>query len=568
MDEELQKKSMDEQIKELADEVAELRAQNQELRFQQERTDTRSKMKSINEEKQNKDEIQRLQKDLRMTEQTLKLTTSDFEAQLKVHQDKNDRLQEKIKIVNSNFDKLDKEKLELKLENSRLQNKLEKSGSFVEMKRIQTVRDTVEMELENLKRKNVKLEEQLENDSGSGNTSVQSQKRELFRLKEENKDLEDKKGSLEQTAEVLSLKVKQQDDQLKTERSRAKEMEVEIEKLRQILDSGSEDYIASLLQQKEKLQATCADLETSFKVKEKNLCVTIESQKKTIKKLEFDRLQLELGDEDDSDEEGGNSNLSSQVQGNEELHQENSRLKEEFQEAVKISESKLAYLQEKANELAAGNAQLQITLEQSASENKILLGNFASCQEKLSASTLREENISKKLEKAKEISKQSIPSQEYQQLKQKLETLQKSAAKKDGDSAGETAKLRSELDKLRNHNSKLLKDREDAEANAALMEESDFENEKLRADIARLEEQNKKFQNDLENAEDELEKMDRELAEQTRDLMEEITELKEMNRVKFIDTFHCKLRISLCVFFLQKLQKADGKSGEGGPRLR
>ena len=535
LESELHKKN--EQVKELADEVAELRAQNQELRFQLERTDTRSKMKSISEEKQNKEEIQRLQKELRTTEQTLKLTTSDFEAQLKVYQDKNDRLQEKIKIVNSNFDKLDKERLELKLENSRLQNKLDKSGSFVEMKRIQTVRDTVEMELENLKRKNEKLEEQLDSDGIGGNTSIQSQKRELFRLKEENKSLQDKRESLEQTTEVLSLKVKQLDDQLKTERMRAEEMEADVEKLRQITDSGSENYIESLLQQKEKLQATCTDLETSFKVKEKDLWLTIESQKKTIEELEIAQLKLELGDDDDEDESdedsGRNSNqaVPSQKQASDELHHENSRLREEFQLATKISESKIASLQEKADELAAVNANIQNALDHRVSENKTLQSSIASCQEKLSASMLHEKNISEKLQAAKEISKQSVPSQEYQLLKQKLESLQKSTAKNDGDRAGEAARLKSELDQLKDLNSKLLKDLEDADTNTALVEETDLENEKLRSNIARLEEQNEKFQNDLEGAEDEIERMDRELADQTRELMEEIAELKETNRV-------------------------------------
>ncbi len=513
--------ALDKQVKDLSHEVAELRAQNQELTFQQERNNTRSKIKSINEDKQNKEEQQRLQKEVRKAEQALKMATSTYEAQLKASQDKNDRLLEKIKVATSRFDELDKERLELKLENSRLQNKLEKSGSFIEMKRIQTVQETVQMELDTLKRKNIKLEEDLANSGGERNSSVQNQKRELTKLKEENKILVEKNESLEQTSEVFALKVKQLDSHLAAEKARTIKSEAELEKLKKLSNLSQEDYIADLHQQIEALKTRLVDIETNFKVKEKDLWLTIEAQKKTIEELEIAKLKLELGEDEEVDDHGG-IEKSTEVQSSEEnqrLMAENEKMREELQTV----DDQQALLEEKLEELSSANSSLENTLKERTSEGELLKNKLVSCQEELYASSLQEEKLVKELDEAKDICKQAPSIEEYKKLKQQLENLVVPAKDVEDD---KLASMKEELARLTAINSRLMQDLEAAEEDAGQMEESVLENTRLHAEIAKLEEQNKEIRNDLENAEDELERLDAEMEKQTKLLMEEIDYIK------------------------------------------
>ncbi len=338
-------KDFEHQVGLLKDEVQELQSKNQELRFQEERSSTRSKMKSLSEEKFTKEEVMRLQKELRAAERNMKYETSHLEAKLKVAQDSAERHQEKVKISQSMFDDVEKERLEIKMENNRLLKKLEKSGSYAEKKRIQTEQESAELELKNLKRKNVKLEKQLitasnqmlnmvsfGNGSGSGRESVSTSgmsspvqrmslseskminlekevyqlEMELDKVKKEKEDLEEKTSSSGQTSEVFSLKVKQLDQQVQNEREKTEELQAELDKLRGIAAGNSgEDYLANMVKKIESLEKEVKEGEVRFRVKEKDLWTTLEVQKKTIQDLEMEKLALELGEneEEDADEE-------------------------------------------------------------------------------------------------------------------------------------------------------------------------------------------------------------------------------------------------------------------------
>ena len=338
LQEELTKrKNLERQVNTLKEEIQDLQTQNQELRFQEERSSTRSKMKSLSEEKTLKEEVQRLQKELRASERKLKIESSNIDAQMKVAQDSNERLQEKVKIAQRRADEIEKEKMDLRIENNRLMKKLESSGSFAEKKRFQNEQETAQLELKNLKRKTERLEQKLitasqqmlntaglESSEGSGESGGASfaprqtlsearighLEKELAqleatvsKLKKENSTLADKASGCEQTSEVFALKVKQLDQQLSKETTKAEEMETELNRLRQLAagDSG-EDYLTKVLKQIEDLEKGAKEQETRFHVKEKDLWSTIEAQKKQIQELEMEKLALELGEEEEGEQ--------------------------------------------------------------------------------------------------------------------------------------------------------------------------------------------------------------------------------------------------------------------------
>lgn len=612
---EIDKKSdLDKQVNHLTDEVADLQTQNQELRFQEERSNTRSKMKSITEEKNTKEEIQRLQKELRMAERNMKFETSSFEAQLKAAQDGIDRLQDKARVAQTRFDEIDKERLELKIENKRLQKKLEKTGSYAEKKRLQTEQETVELELKNMKRKNVKLEQQLVSASNqmlnivgfggsdhnsengtslSGTASpiprlslseskminlekeVAQLEAAVTKLRKENKSLEEKAESSGQTSEAFSLKVKHLDNQLTTERSKVEEMETELNRLTKVAaGSSGEDYLASIHKQIDSLNQSSKDLETKFRVKEKDLWSTIEAQKKQIEELEMDKLALELGEVEEGEEteerdyspkpEAGSSERISELQQEiESLKETNEKLKKDLQAALKklqeASEREGSWLTEKQEKeteanakhteelekLKSNNEQLQGALEESVAKSEKLQSDFVSFEEESMALKSQNENLTKELEEAKSTSKQ-VPSlrSEIEKLKQEVVELESSVAASESDKASSDAVslLEKEVERLNKINSQIMKDLEDAEEELDHREDRIEETKKLQVEIEKLQKENKRLRTDFDSAEEELEKLDTELIEQARIMTEEIKNLKKEN-AEVSKNYQCHLTL-------------------------
>ena len=593
LQQELEKKSdLDKQVNHLTEELVDLQMQNQELRFQEERSSTRSKMKSITEEKNMGEEIQRLQKELRTTERNMKLKTSSFEAQLKAFQDGKDRFQEKAKVAQARFNELDKERLELKIANNRLQNKLEKSSIYAEKKRLQTEQETVELELNNLKRKNVKLEKQcitasnqmlnmighVGNDYNGENGANQSMtdshiprqslseskminlEKEVTKLEEtvaklsrENKNLKENARFSEPAADVFLLKIKEQDDQLKTERSKVEEMKIELGSLKKIAACNSgEGHLSDIQKQMEKLEQGSKDIEMRFRVKEKDLWSTIEAQKKQIEELEMKILALELGENEDqgSDTEeserpgGGSSERISELQKDiQSLQISKNRLEEYLQETLKqlqeTEESRLSEHQQKwtvddarqeeLEKLKKTNEHLRGALEERITENRNLQSDFVSFQEEFKSLKKHNEEITFDLEKAISTSMQ-VPflQSEIERLKQEVIELDNKihTAESDMVSSDAIRLLENEVERLNILNFQLMKDFEAVEEH---FEEEMEETEKLQIGIKKLEKENKMLQTDLKSTEDELDKLEAELIEQIRVQEKEVKNLKDEN---------------------------------------
>lgn len=339
----------EEMKQELADakqQIAELNTQNEELQLQQSRKSTRTDMQRIRVEKSTREEVERLQREIRQMERNAKSQASLVEAQLKASKDSLQRAGEKAQALQRRLDLVDKERLDLKLENQRLGRKLEKSDSYEAKKRAQMEAESQQMEIANLKRKTIKLEKRLslstmnlsEIDelaplnissptrtdsrmSSEGSSSpppmtlsearIEKLEKEVHTLEEQNsalatqnETLRDELSAAQQKSTILISQVEQLQAGINEEK---KETEEVLSKLPQYQNSPSLTTDGSTQQsdgepQEEiaKLKKALEDKETEMRVRLKEMKATNEELKKQVEELEMEKLRLELRE----DEEG------------------------------------------------------------------------------------------------------------------------------------------------------------------------------------------------------------------------------------------------------------------------
>ena len=332
-----------EELERTQEELQEVRSQYEELEFQRKRSTTRTTIKGISEDKSAREEVARLQKELRQMDLTFQKQTSQLEAQAKVSEDSLRRAQEKALVIQRRLDDVDNEKLQLKIENKRLQRKLEKQGTYTERKRLETEKETHELELQNLRRQKAKLERRLstsmqsldllgslpvspESSRPSSRISDQDsfpeemslsemriRKLEMelnkleantFTLNKDNENLKEELASTKQSEERLTLEVEKLRKSLADERAEFALLEAEVEKLRGRASAGSaEAYIDQLQVKYEKLEKVLQDKEVEFRVKEKSMRATNEELKRQMEELEIAKLRAELGEPEEGEEE-------------------------------------------------------------------------------------------------------------------------------------------------------------------------------------------------------------------------------------------------------------------------
>ncbi len=398
-----ERKNLEQQLSDTKLELQEVTAQYDTVKFQQQRSTTRDKMKSLSDEKSSREEVTRLQKDLRGVERKLQQQEATYEAKLKANQDSIKRVQEKNKAIQKRCDEMENERLQLKVERTRLEKKLEKTGSYAEKKRIKTEQEAAEMELQNVKRKHAKLEKRFSmstqmldmigqgsslmldrngdspisefSPSSSGVASpvpvmtlsearIDNLERELYQLEhqltttsEENHNLKDRATTAEKNVENLTKRLKEIDSELFHEKEANTSLEMEADTLRQQATTPTSPIgdDNSLQTRFKKLEKEIQQSEIKFRVKEKDLWATIEAQKQQISELEIDNITLEerlLEDEatDVEDDEPQNKSSANSTNRIDELEQqlhssqvENEELRAEIEklqaEAKEIMES-------------------------------------------------------------------------------------------------------------------------------------------------------------------------------------------------------------------------------------
>jgi len=336
-----------EEPKDTKQELAELRTQVEELELQASRKSTRTDIARIRSEKTTREEVDRLHKELRKMERDVVSQTSLLEAQLKASKDSLQRAGEKTQALQRRLDLLDKEKMELKLENQKLTRKLEKTDSYEAKKRAQMEAETQELEIANLKRKTAKLEKRLSmsitnldqidevgitsptsSRLSSGTTSPVSMtlaEARVYNLEKEVNTLETKNSALinegealkdelfaaKQSATVLASQVEQLQANLAEERKELEEANSKLVEYQSnppapTAPTGSADEVGQELQQEVvKLKKALEEKETEMRVRLREMKATNEELKRQVEELEMEKLRAELGEDEEG--KGGRS---------------------------------------------------------------------------------------------------------------------------------------------------------------------------------------------------------------------------------------------------------------------
>ncbi len=338
-------KAMGDELQKTKEELHDALLQVEELQFHQQRDTTRSKIQNIREDRSSSDEVLRLQKELRQMELKFQKETSLLQAQVKSSEGSLQRAQEKTLAIRRKLDELDKDKMELKLENKRLQRKFEKQETYSERKRMEMEKETQGLEIQNLRRQKKKLERRLStslsnlvspensrpasslsdvqerdlsdidgSDFTSGTTlaemRLQDVERQLnklqaqtYKLEKENNALKEELLLTKQNEEVLASQVERFQNELLGEKRLLAELEGEAVQLRaQSSAGGSDQYIKDLQEKYQHLEKKLQDREMEFRVKEKDMRATNEEMKRQMEELEMAKLRAELGEPEEGEE--------------------------------------------------------------------------------------------------------------------------------------------------------------------------------------------------------------------------------------------------------------------------
>ena len=426
------RKELEQQMFDLKVEMQEVRAQNEELEFHQRKSATRDKIKSISSEKTSRDEVNRLQKELRKMERDIQSQTMNVEAQLNASQESLQRAQDKIKAVQRQFDELEKEKLQLKIANAKLEKRLEKMGSYGERKRLQTEQEAQELEVLNLKRRQTKLEKALSasteqlNLIGDGSrpssrvsnysgisspipTTVaemrlQNLEKDVDRfetkssqLEKENTKITQELAIVKKESDLMKAKAKDSEDKLTHTKLEYEEMLSQFNTLKKRVTLGTAEAIVEDLQsQVKKLEDILAEKEVQYHVRVKDLLASNKDLKKQFEDLELEKLKLEIGEGEEEEEltdveedeaepppefRGRLQSLETELDSirlhNQQLQAEITKMKdipeEEPQEdltgTVENLTGKVAALQTELENVRASNAELQKEIERQQAFN-------------------------------------------------------------------------------------------------------------------------------------------------------------------------------------------------------
>lgn len=430
-----------EELTDTKQELAELRAQYEELELQASRKSTRTDIARIRSEKSTREEVERLHKELRKMERDLTSQTSLLEAQLKVSKDSLQRAAEKTQALQRRLDLLDKEKMDLKIENQKLTRKLEKTDSYEAKKRAQMEAETQELEIANLKRKTAKLEKRLSmsitnldqidevgitsptssrlSSGASSPVSMTLAEARVYNLEKEvnaletkntiltneSEALKDELAAAKQNAAILTSQVEQLQANLTEEKKELEEASSKILEYQSNppLPIGSADEVAQDVQQEvTKLKKALEDKETEMRVRLREMKATNEELKRQVEELEMEKLRAELGEDEEgegaeelTDTEEDGTAVSDTVASND--------------TEVKNLRERLMSLQGELQSVSQNNEELKTALERQKTEAELFMQTIES---ELSEVAESEESREQWLEKRNEELKAKVQEQQ------------------------------------------------------------------------------------------------------------------------------------------------------------
>lgn len=442
-------------------ELAEIRSHNEELQLQQSRKSTRTDMQRIRSEKTTREEVERLHKELRQMERNTKSQASLVEAQMKASKDSLQRAAEKAQSFQRRLDLVDKERMDLKIENQRLARKLEKSDSYAEKKRVQMEGESQQMEFANLKRKTVKLEKRLSmstmnlsdlnelgpfninnpshNDSrtdsrlSSGTSSpipmtlsearVENLEKEVHTLEEQNTALESQNEKLKHELSAAQQKATMVHSQMEQLQASSVGVDKETEDVvltqlpqyqnslpQQPTQNGEthdEGLVQELQEDVAKLQKDLENKETEMRVRIKEMKATNNELKRQVEELEMEKLRLELGEEEEGEEL---TDTEEDGKPQDDVKQEDAPPQEESDDSeVKVLRERLMSLQDELLHISQNNQELQTRLKKQQEESDMFMKSIESeLNDAMAAEEerLREQKLEESNEELKSILKE------------------------------------------------------------------------------------------------------------------------------------------------------------------
>ena len=394
---------LNEELMEAKQNLSELRAHCEELELQQSRKTTRTDIERIRSEKSTREEVDRLHKELRQMERTFKSQSYLVEAQLKISKDSLLRAGEKTQALQRRMDLLDKEKMDLKLENQKLNRKLEKMDSYEVKKRAQLEAETQELQIANLKRKTAKLEKRLSmsitnldqiNETGlpsptssalsSGTTSPISMtlgEARIYSLEKEVNELEKRNTALANESETFKdmLAKAEQNSVLLT--SQLKDLQNSLSEGKKDLEEATSkltEYKSTALPlndavegSEQDLQQQVTKLSKALELRDTEARVRIHEIKelnKQVEQLEMDKLRAELGEDVDGEQEGEEEEGEGDLTDTEEDNVAISNAKSSADTEIRNLRERLESLQNELQTVSENNEQLKAELAKQKTE--------------------------------------------------------------------------------------------------------------------------------------------------------------------------------------------------------
>ena len=296
-------------------------AEVEQLRAERDRDLTRSRLQKLTGERGVREELTKLQNEFLKLEFTSKNEKAEMEAQLCIAQDSLKKVQEKANKLQKQVDSLEKNKIELQIENRRLEKRQLGSGSAKSRERIEE--EAKELEIQNLRRTNLRLQKGMSlqgsvvahdtvmeaNDQGDslltdrGFPDVNYETVQMKKLMNKHSKLEEELNKSQSIILALKERLKRSEKTLEAEREDSLHIREEYEKLKKYLEEGDKRYIDEISLKVSTLKSQLESSEEKFRETEMDLIARNRNLQSQLDAL-FDNGGQLPGDDEAGDEDG------------------------------------------------------------------------------------------------------------------------------------------------------------------------------------------------------------------------------------------------------------------------
>lgn len=296
-------------------------AATEQLRADRDRGRTRFRLQELTEERRVRDELAKLQKEYLNLQVTAKKEKEELEAQLGIARNSLKKMQEKVNKAQKQVDGLEKEKIELQIENRRLERRQSSSTSIKSREKIEE--EAKELEIQNLRRANQRLQKRMSltgsmialdtlaetDDQRYDSPDIRqvspdaSHEIEMKKLIDRQRKLEDDLNKSQSLILALKERLKRSEKTLETEREDSSHIHMEYDKLKAYLEAGDKRYIDDISLKVSDLKNLLESREEEFREKELDLKARNRNLQSQLDALFDNGGQLPEGTEDDENED-------------------------------------------------------------------------------------------------------------------------------------------------------------------------------------------------------------------------------------------------------------------------